>query len=298
MKVYQAYNLCIASELFLPELIESQGNPDVIIRLGKLDHSTGVKFNRGSNFRGEVAEVGKFLVSEGREIVIEPVMAVEEALLRTIVLGPILSILLRQRGLLVLHASCVEIKNHAVAFMGGSGWGKSTLAAAFHSQGYEILTDDVMPVEIITGGVIVLPTYPQFKLCPEAATALGHNIESLSLVSQNSFKLAYKFPRGFQQTPLPLQRIYVLSKGTEHEITSLKPQDAFVELVRHTRAMSLVTEPEFLTSHLRLCTELVRHVNFRCFTRKPCLTDLPELVKLVENDLANDSLVLNTLAVQ
>lgn len=288
MKVYQAYNLCIASELPLPELIESEGNPDVVVQFGKLDDATGLEFNRGSNFRGEVAEVGKFLIREGREVFIEPVLEVEEALLRTIVLGPILSILLRQRGLLVLHASCVEIDNQAVAFMGGSGWGKSTLAAAFHTQGHEILTDDVMPIEMAVSGPIVFPAYPQFKLWPEAAASLGHDTESLPSVSQNSCKLAYKFPRGFQQTPLPLRRIYVLAKGTEHEITTLKPQEAFIELVRHTRAMSLVTEPEFVTFHMRLCSELVNKVSFCRFTRKPALADLPELVQLVEDDLGCD----------
>jgi hypothetical protein len=296
MKVYQAYNLCIASELLLPELIESKGSPDVIVRFGKISGVvTETKFDQGSNFLGDIAGVGKFFISQGREVIIDTLPGIEAALLRNLVLGPILCVLLRQRGLLVLHASCVDINNKAVAFMGGSGWGKSTLAAAFHTHGYDTLTDDVMPVEITAGRAIVFPAYPQFKLCPEAAASLGHDTDSLSLVSQNSFKLAYKFPhQSFQQNPLPLHRIYVLSKGTEHEIASLKPQEAFVELVRHTRAVMAVKELEFVTSHLRLCTELVKKVSFRRFTRKPSLADLPELVKLVENDLAYDSTVLNT----
>ncbi|RCJ25507.1 hypothetical protein A6770_27625 [Nostoc minutum NIES-26] len=297
MKVYQAYNLCIASELLLPELIESQGNPDVIVRFGKVGDVTGVEFDRGSNFLGDLPGVGKFVIHKGCEVIVDTLPGVEEALLRNLVLGPILCVLLRQRGLLVLHASCVDINNKAVAFMGGSGWGKSTLAAAFHTQGYDTLTDDVMPVEIAAGCPTVFPAYPQFKLWPEAVASLGHNAESLSPVSQNSFKLAYKFPRrGFQQNPLPLHRIYVLSKGTNHEIASLQPQDAFIELVRHTRAMMAVTETGFVASHLRLCTELVKNVSFRRFTRKPALADLPELVKLVEHDLADSADTFTTVS--
>ena len=285
MKVYQAYNLYIASELPLPELVESEGKPDVIVRFGKVNNTGEIQHDGGSTFRGEVAEVGKFFIHKGREVVIDPILGVEEARLRTILLGPILSVLLRQRGLLVLHASCVGINNKALAFMGGSGWGKSTLAAAFHIKGYDILTDDVMPVEIVADCPIVFPAYPQFKLFPEALASLGQDSESLSPVSQNSPKLSYKFARGFQQTPLPLERIYVLDKGSAHKITKLQPQEAFVELVRHTRAISLVTNPQFVTSHMRLCSELIKNVSFCRFTRKPSLTDLPELVKLIEDDL-------------
>ncbi|BAZ22560.1 hypothetical protein NIES4073_34450 [Kalymmatonema gypsitolerans NIES-4073] len=286
MKLYHAYNICIASELPLPELMESEGKPDVIVQFGKINDTRETQHDGGNTFQGEVAEVGKFFIQRGREVVIDPVLGVEEALLRTIVLGPILSILLRQRGLLVLHASCVDINNKAVAFMGGSGWGKSTLAAAFHTKGYDILTDDVMPIEFVSDSPIVIPAYPQFKLFPEAVASLGQDTDRLSPVFQNSPKLSYKFERGFQQTPLPLQRIYVLDKGSAHKITKLQPQEAFVELVRHTRAISLVTNPQFVTSHMRLCSELIKNVTFCRFTRKPSLTDLPELVKLIEDDLA------------
>jgi hypothetical protein len=287
MIIYKAYNLCIGSQLCLPELVESEGKPEVIIRFGKADDATETQHNAGKNFHGEVAEVGKFLIYQGREIIIDPVPGVDEALLRTILLGPILCVLLRQRGLLVLHASGVNINNKAVAFMGGSGWGKSTLATAFHTNGYDVLTDDVMPIQIGTGCPIVFPAYPQFKIWPEAASSLGQDTASLSPIYQDAPKLSYKFARGFQQTPLPLQRIYVLAKGTEHEITTLQPQDAFVELVRHSRAISLVTDPEFVADHLRLCSELIKNVSFSRFTRKPSLEDLPELVKLVEDDLAS-----------
>lgn len=286
MKIYKAFNLYIASELPLPELLESEGKPDVIIKLRTIDDNTVTEFDRGNNFQGSMAEVGKFLISQGQEIILDPILGVDENLLRTILLGPILCILLRQRGLLVLHASAVKIHNQAIAFMGGSGWGKSTLATAFHTKGYDVLTDDVMPIQIGTGQPLVFPAYPQFKLWPEAATSLGEDIDSLSPIFPNAPKLSYKVSQGFQQTPLPLQKIYVLGKGERHEITQIQSQQAFVELVRHTRAITLVTDPEFQASHLRLCTELVKTVNFCRFIRKPSLADLPELVKLIEEDLA------------
>lgn len=293
MKSYKAYNLCIASELPLPELMETEGEPDVIVRFGKIDNATAMQHDGGQNFLGEIPEVAEFFIHNGREIIINPVAGVDESLLRTVLLGPVLCVLLRQRGLLVLHASCININHKGVAFMGGSGWGKSTLATAFHTKGYDVLTDDVLPIQIKTGQPVVFPSYPQFKLWPEAATSLGQNIKTLLPVSQNSLKVAYKLSRGFQQTPLPLHHIYVLDKGSEHKITKMKPQEAFVELVRHTRAISSISEQEFMAEHLHFCSDLIKNVRFSRFTRKPSLGDLPELVKLVEDDLAqsyqNDS---------
>ncbi len=286
MKLFKAYNLYIASELPLPELIETEGEPDVVVRFGKIDDANATQHDGGKNFVGEIPEVCKCLIQGGREIVINPLPNVDETLLRTVLLGPILCVLLRQRGLLVLHASCISINHKCVAFMGGSGWGKSTLATAFHNQGYDVLTDDVMPIQIAAEQVLVLPSYPQFKVFPEALSSLGHDTKNLSPIYQNASKLSYKFTHGFQQTPLPLQRIYVLDKGSEHLISNMQPQEAFVELIRHTRAISVLTEKEFVGNHLRLCGELIKSVSFCRFTRKPSLEDLPNLVKLVEDDIA------------
>ncbi|MGB3758766.1 MAG: hypothetical protein WBA07_20675, partial [Rivularia sp. (in: cyanobacteria)] len=167
-----------------------------------------------------------------------------------------------------------------------SGWGKSTLATAFHTKGYDVLTDDVLPIKVEKNQTVVFPSYPQFKLCPDAATSLGHDTNNLLPVSTNSFKVAYKLNKGFQQHPIQLQQIYILDKGKEHKISSLQPQETFVELVRHSRAMKSVTEQQFFAEHLHLCSELIKNVRFCRFTRKPSLADLPKLMELVEEDLA------------
>ena len=286
MRSYNIYNLCIASELDFPELIEIEGKADANIRFGKVDDAIATQAENSKAFVGELPEICRLWIYKGEEIFIEPENDVDESLIRTAILGPILSVLLRQRGLLVIHASCVNINNQGVAFMGGSGWGKSTLATAFHTQGYDVLTDDVLPIKIEENQAIVYPSYPQFKLCPDAANFLGQDAEKLLPVSKNSFKVAYKVSHKFEQNPIQLQQIYVLNKGSEHKITSLKPQETFVELVRHTRAIKSITEDKFVAQHLHLCSELIKNVRFCRFTRKPSLADLPKLINLVEEDLS------------
>lgn len=286
MNYYNIYNLCIASELNFPDLIEIEGEADVNIRFGKVNDVISIEQESSKTVVGGFPEIGDFLIRDGKEIIIEPIPGVDDSQLRTVILSGVLCVLLRQRGLLVLHASCININNKGVAFMGGSGWGKSTLVTAFHTQGYDVLTDDVLPIKIEKNQAIVFPSYPQFKLCPDAATSLGQDTQNLLPVSKNSSKVAYNFQKGFQQNPIPLQQIYVLDKGSEHKITSLKPQETFVELVRHTRAIKSATEQQFFAEHLHLCSELIKNVRFCRFIRKPSLADLPKLMELVKEDLA------------
>ncbi len=78
--------------------------------------------------------VATFLVREGRLVTVDPAPGIDQGTLRIFLLGPVLAALLRQRGYLVLHASAVAYSGGAAAFLGLSGRGKSTLAAALHAR--------------------------------------------------------------------------------------------------------------------------------------------------------------------
>jgi hypothetical protein len=71
----------------------------------------------------------------------------DEALLPVLIAGAVVAVHLMLHQALVLHASAVETRGSAVAFVGSSGMGKSTLAAALCNLGCALLTDDVLHVE-------------------------------------------------------------------------------------------------------------------------------------------------------
>ncbi len=305
MHIYQACNLVIHSELLIPEFISvtrhsfadwpsridnglSTLQADVVIRFDAAQQVSDeyAKYHPGdlNYFLTDVDGVGTFFIRQGCEIVIDPKEYVDWDQLRIFLLGPIFAILLRQRDLLVLHASAVKIGECAVAFMGGSGWGKSTLVTAFHQRGHAVLTDDVMPLQMDGDVPLVLPSYPQFKLCPDAAASFGKEAE-LAPIFRGAGKLAYTFTDGFQPTPLPLHRIYILGKGDDHAIVPVSPQMAFMELVQHTRAMISLPQSTFLASHFQLCTQLINAMQFSRFIRKPALEDLSILMDMIEADV-------------
>ena len=84
-------------------------------------------------------------------------------------LGPVLGLLLRQRGVTCLHASAVAIEDRSVAFVGAAGAGKSTTAAAFARQGIRILSDDIVALTESAGSFEVLPGCPYLRLWPDSA---------------------------------------------------------------------------------------------------------------------------------
>lgn len=75
---------------------------------------------------------------------VHPVQGVDLSLLPVLVAGTALALLLTLRGKTVLHASAVQVDQGAVAFIGGSGMGKSTLATLFCSRGALLITDDLL----------------------------------------------------------------------------------------------------------------------------------------------------------
>lgn len=292
MYCYSAYQLCLHSEIPLTGLPSANGEPDVIIRINDSGEHPKPRISRSTqDIFGQLAGIGKCRFSEGRLITVTPFEGVTHEMISPNILGGCMSVILRQRGFLVLHASSVAIQGRVAAFLGHSGWGKSTLAAALHTHGHNVLTDDVLAVDLEdVEKPKVVPSFPQCKLSPKAAEALGKDPASLEELFSHSSKRAYNFQTRFQQEQLPLQNIYLLSKGDGHSITPLSFQEAFIDLVSHTRAMGVLQDNQSLQTHFQQCTQLLKQVSPYRFTRKPGLEELPDLVRMVEEHVKETSI--------
>jgi hypothetical protein len=100
-----------------------------------------------------------------------------------------------------------------------------------------------------------------------------------------AYRVAAKFPQG----PVPLRRMYVLARGQRNAIESLTPQEVFVELVRNARGVTLMRDAESQSANMRHCTRLATEVPTFRLRRRPGLSGLPEIVGLIEEDLAQSS---------
>ncbi len=126
-------------------------------------------------------------------------------------------------GKVVFHATAVEVAGGAVAFLGRSMAGKSSMAAAFATMGCPVLADDCLRVERIDGTAVVLPTAFSPRLRVDAAEKLS---DLLSAISPSS--------NGPARQPVPLARLCLLRRGhPELVVEPVRPAAAAAELVPH-----------------------------------------------------------------
>jgi hypothetical protein len=80
--------------------------------------------------------------ADGTEVSVAPVEGTSDVTMQHLLNNQVIPLALSHQGRQLLHASAVMINDHAVAFVGLSGKGKSSLATSFATSGHEFLTDD------------------------------------------------------------------------------------------------------------------------------------------------------------
>lgn len=162
-------------------------------------------------------------------------------------------------GLLVLHASAVSIAGACVAFVGETGRGKSTLAAACAAAGLPFLADDGLQIRWNGDRVLAVPSYPSIRLWADSESMLASPALRRAPPVQYTTKariLAGPTLRHCGES-LPLARIYLLGEGVAKrpEIEHVRPSLAALELVRHSFLLG-ITETALLARHFEQVSRL------------------------------------------
>ena len=131
-------------------------------------------------------------------------------LVRSIILGPAISLALELAGFFCLHGSAVALGDRAVAFVGPKHFGKSTLATALTAAGGRLVSDDLLAVRP-GSPAIVRPGIGSVRLWSDMATTLP-----LSGVCDTLIPGVKTTATGFAEAalaamPTRLGAIYVLS---------------------------------------------------------------------------------------
>jgi hypothetical protein len=283
MYISSAYGLKIASERPLLDPIQFSGAPDVMVRFGSLD-SLSSESGQGQNIVFELPCNLKFSIRHGCEILVDAPPEIDFSLIRPHILGSGMAFVLRQRGFLVLHASCVAKGDEAIAFLGGSGWGKSTLASAFHQQGYRLITDDVMAIQMDAPIPHVIPSFPEVKLLPDAADILQVS-DQTALGKPLGYKQTQRLDAQFTPHPAFLKQFYVLRLGEQHQIDPMLRTQSFVELIQHSRAIKALKDPSVKVQHFHQCSELAKVVPMGYLQRPRSLEQLSQAIRGIEEHL-------------
>lgn len=295
---YRAYGLTISSEVALPELeATAPDEADVVIAVGAIDHPKP-RIEAGTAFRFEPARqylewqaVGAFLISDACRIDIEPAPGIDDQLIAFPLLGPVMALLLHQRGLLVLHASAIAVDGRSAIFMGDKGAGKSTTAGAMISAGHGLLTDDVVALDLSKPDEpMIVPGFPQLKLAADAAAAIPIREAQVRLQVHPAIdKAQHRLHSGFSRDTVAATRIYILQRGDKAAISPLPGPGALSAIIKFsyvTRFGHAALVGDFAATHLRQCAGLANRIGV-CRLEVPTGLDrIGEAVALIERDLA------------
>jgi hypothetical protein len=271
------------NELDAPSDSTSPCEIDVEVRIAPISNlAGGLQDTEQPYFEGSVVGIARFWINPDR-IVVDPEPDVDEAILRPIIWGSAITILLQQRGYLVLHASCVAVADAAIAFLGTSGAGKSTLASVFQRQGYPVLSDDVLAIQFHQAQPIVYPGVALIKLMPDAAIALGETPGNLPVLNASSPKLMQRISIPNRQ--YRLKKLYLLGIGPQQRIVDLSGSEALLSLIYHSRDLKVLRTQSRRAQHFELCSQLAKSIPFSRLERRKALEDLPQIVAQVVRDL-------------
>jgi len=268
LRNYLCYGLVLASEVDLPDLGEPLGDlgtgsePDVVVRFGSVsgppagaDPLPYGLWREGDAAGVEIPDVGRYEARAGREVVIDPVPGADPKAIRLFLLGSLLGAVMMQRDHLVLHGNAVRVGDACAVVVGHSGSGKSTLAAEFDRRGYDVLSDDVVPVDQ-TG--MAIPGHPRIKLWDDALERLGVATEGLEKINDDHEKFQLPLRRN-EVGPLPLRWVYVLERhaGSDLTLEPVRGATTFSLLHEHTYRNELIHGSGPVAQHLQQCARLV-----------------------------------------
>ena len=277
MNVYQLHGLTICSEIALGATARTESPKDLRVRWGErrsipdespaghplalrdsvaggcaiVETSSGptIRFPSACDFR---------LSKDLRRLRVDA-QPEAEPLVPILLAGTVLAAVLSLRGHGVLHASAIHEAGWTLAIVGASGQGKSTLAALFCAAGAELVSDDLLRVEIQNGRPRCYTGAAQIRLRPKAAalaslapastrvpTADGRVSLTVTSVSGPILDLdAVLVPSPSRTEPLSVRR--------------LTKRDALVALLAYPRVLGWQTiEP--VREHFAVCAALAESV--------------------------------------
>jgi hypothetical protein len=162
------------------------------------------------------------------------------------------------RGRELFHASAVAIDGGALAFVGLSGAGKSSIAAHLVARGAALVTDDVLALSRERGRVLAFPgaglagldRSELAAMTPSGRARLGRRIGFT-----HKAYLAAPVARGH----VPLRAVYFLARGSGRNIEITRSDSLALQLLSSS-FIAYVDRPDQLVQHLDICAHIAATV--------------------------------------
>ncbi|MBO0958864.1 aldolase [Neobacillus sp. MM2021_6] len=295
--IYKAFGYMIKSEIPFPELPQMNNKKvsiDLEIKIKDLSKLWLELSNTQSAFvvnenlvMFQVPNIATFCIMEGKKIIVSPLNDYDEDIIRLYLLGTCMGAILLQRRVFPLHGSALAINGKAYAIIGESGAGKSTLASAFLSEGYQLLSDDVLAVSLSQEESIpfVTPSYPQQKLWKESLSNFGMDANDYNSIFGRETKYSVPVSTNYFREPLPLAGVFELikSKNTKIEIRRIEKMERFYILFSNTFRNFLIRDLGLMNWHFQTSANIVNKIDIYQLKRPVNGFSATELVSTILN---------------
>jgi len=241
----------------------------------------GRLYGDGSRFRLWAPQLGWFLIDTQTKRIVVPddanTVRREERLWGMPALLCFLA-----RGDLELHAAAVQVGGEAIILAAPRTFGKTTLAAAFLSLGYRLLSEDVTCVRSGSAPSII-PGPAVLRLRPDVADRL--EIRNATPVGEPDDRIHFAVDitaRGDCQ-PVPLRAILLLRESPNgFQLETVRPMDAVRDL--WPLSFNLPTEQDRARCFAAV-VDLAQSVPVRNLRRPFRFEDLPATVEFIVGSL-------------
>jgi hypothetical protein len=153
-----------------------------------------------------------------------------------------------ERGDLSLHAAAVEADGSAIVLAAPGGFGKTTLALAFHRQGYRLLTEDTACCRVHPQPIL-FPGPTCVRLRPDVFNGEAPPGTTIAAVRSDRIHLTLDADRRGDGCPVPIRAVVFLRES---------------ETVRIERVNGRESLPDLWTLTFRFQSEMERR---RCFSQ-------------------------------
>jgi len=235
-----------------------------------------------------ISGVARYMVIKGEEIRLEIEKDAHLDEVKVFLYASVFGALSHLRGALPLHASAIKYNKRIILFAGNTGAGKSTIAAAFQKKGFEVLSDDLVPVffspekkPITSKGIA------RMKLWAEALEKMNISYNGKSKIRGEIEK--YHVPVQAKEEPDSsfISTLFVLEPypGKDIELIDVRGRERLSYLINNTFRYQLLEGFGLKEWHFTMCTQLLKHIQLIRVRQPRAEYKLEELVTAVEQRL-------------
>lgn len=294
MFCYSAFGLNILSQIEFPGMLNCYKDAlfDVKIVLGEVNIPKFTARTKGQDYvmtKNSLYawwnNIGKIKIKNNK-IIVDPIQDIEienELNIIPVLLGPVMALFLYLKGYLILHGSSVQMGKGAIAFLGYSKLGKSTLAINLYKKGYSLVTDDIIAITFNQfGSPLIYPSYPHIRLSNDSLNNINEHSYPICNFGNKYFVEASK---NFPKEPIMLNRIYLLKREDKVQISDIKSKDSLLDLIRHSKTR--ISTPSSQVNDLFKLDKIRSSVPIRSLRISHSFENISSLMELIEADVIN-----------